>query len=544
MEIICIDNEHPTSVSTTRRCVESLPLLCIYTKSAAFVLQIQYEHGREDEPSTSTSTSKHTGKVKGDLVGIHEPFEAHLTANSSSIIKIRPAPHSHMLNGNTYETLCNKGAMIMLTRAGTGVGVTSISTSTSNYTLDSGANSIVLFHGYHSQQAKSKFSYTHAHAHAHTHTSMSSLAATQIQTDVTIKATIDQEQTDMTPMVDFCFLPSSPSTRHSVWNAMTIVLATQSGSLYSLSPVVFHNTVFPRQQVEDAREMLQRLVLKYDHSVSKGAECRRGKAALQFLYDAFGPGGGDGHGHENRTSTSGGKYVKANMLDTANRQNATGWPVALQKVYSPEAGSRESDDIIDLVTCMQVVIPTSISTKISGSFCGIVLASGTSLEYVILPCGEHILPRFGFESGEDEELLDENLVGSSFLAEHVLLGEEEGRSSDRDHDHDHVHNQDGTNRIVLLPDPVDKTMIHRVSNKGVVTVTTNVVPLMEDRLMETANNRSPSNGGQAEEIKTNAWSSISIVKDLGKKLNGVIISSDVQFGHVLVAILSDSKFLQ
>ena len=88
-------------------------------------------------------------------------------------------------------------------------------------------------------------------------------------------------------------------------------------------------------------------------------------------------------------------------------------------------------------------------------------------------------------------------------------------------------------------------MMHHVSKKGVVTVTTNAVPLMERRLNAIANDSTSttrSNGqGNEDEIKTNAWTSISIVEGLGKALNGVAISGDVQFGHVLVAILSDGE---
>jgi hypothetical protein len=62
---------------------------------------------------------------------------------------------------------------------------------------------------------------------------------------------------------------------------------------------------------------------------------------------------------------------------------------------------------------------------------------------------------------------------------------------------------------------------------------------MEGRLIGITG-RSTSISGQ-DTIKTNAWASISIVKGALKELNGIVISGDAQFGHVLVAVLTDGE---
>ena len=470
LEIMCIDNDTPSALTKTDNgtIVKSLPLLCVYTSSSAFVFKIQFEQ---------------TLQATGILQDIHEPFEQHLTATSSTIRRIRPAPHSYMHNGNTYETLCNRGAMIMLTSDAT----------------------IVLYHGYNDDASSSIINGAAGH--------------------VSTPATVDAEQTDMTSIVDFCFLPSSPSTNHSIWNAMTLVLSTQNGSLYALSPIVFHNTVFPQAQIQSAQHMLHQTIVQCEHSISKAAECRRAKAALQFFKDAFGA-----------SSSSSGFYVKANIVD--HNRSATMWPIALQTLYISQGEDYNG------VECIEIVAPPCTSAgssgvSMTGGMSGIVLARGNSVEYMLIPSGDNILPRYAFEPGEDTEYLDGIVADSALVIEHVVLGDDDDKI---DESRGIVgHGRDVVRRVVLVPDPVDKTMMHVVSQEGVVTVTTNAVSLMERKWNDIINGS--SNSKRKEEVaKTNAWSSISIVQDSGKKLNGVAISGDAQFGHVLVAILSDGKF--
>ena len=51
-----------------------------------------------------------------------------------------------------------------------------------------------------------------------------------------------------------------------------------------------------------------------------------------------------------------------------------------------------------------------------GSMVGVVLARGlSSLEYVFVPTGDSVLPRFAFESGEDKDWLDSVMVDSSLF---------------------------------------------------------------------------------------------------------------------------------
>lgn len=533
LEIICVDNDTPSKITRTNDNVndtsemhdaefKALPLLCIYTQSSAFVLQIQYEiHGHN---SSSTNSLRNSDEpTKGIIQNVHEPFEAQLTATSSQIRRIRPAPHSYLYNGNTFQTMCNRGAMVML-----------------SYDAD-----VVLFHGYKSDRDG------HGHGHGHGHQEFgarntnininSQLQAQYMQKqeqmqlepcsdNVTVPARVHSEQTDMTPLVDFCFLPSSPSTQHSIWNAMTILLSSQNGSLYALSPIVFHGTIFPTKQIEEGMEFLEGILDKYEYSANRGAECRRAKAAMQFFKDAF-AGSGSGSSGGSRISGNKSAYAKANIIRHARNASATMWPVVVQPIYTAHGEDYNS------VECMELLSPPSASSSIVNSgMCALALARGSSLEYMLIPAGENVIPRYAFEPGEDAEYLDGLVGDSAMVVEEVIFGQDDDGV---DRASIVANSFDGGRRVVLIQDPVDKTMMHRVSNEGVVSVTTNVVSVLEGRLNGIMSGK--SQGQDTIKIKTNAWSSISIVKGSEQQLNGIIVSGDAQFGHVLVAVLTDGE---
>jgi len=582
LEIVCVENDTPQAThcrnndgsgsgngngsgdENSRK--RHLPLLCIYTANSVHILNIYYKYNNNNSGSTTTGSSTSTScvNVNGIIQEIHEPMEEYLTSqNNIRIVRIRSAPHSFLLNGRTYQTLCNKGAFIMLTMDG----------------------SVVLFHGYHVNDNGIL-------------RMMMDVECTSGGGDgggggITIPARINPEQTDMTPIVDMCFLPStnSPtmnmtssssstsSNNHAIWNAMTLTLTTENGSLYALSPIIFHHTIVPKAQVQMAHESLQNFILKNDHSAqsNKHVECRRAKAALQFLKDAFGTSTnnnsltssstGTGTGSRGRGKRAGGDmYIKANILNHYSRKSATTWPVALQTLYTSQGLEGEFTGN-DAVQCMDVIVGGSssisssglgASSSLAGGTATIVLARKNAVEYMLIPSGDNLLPRFGFELSVrgDADWLDGLLDGSSLVTERILL---EGGDNDDDEENDNEregneggvypnevgeYDRDGdfSRRIVLIIDPVDRSMVHHISKEGVVTITSNVVSVMDRKLQEIATGKKSNYPGNECSIKTNAWSSISISGSRnsgGKNLNGIVISGDVQLGHVLVAVLDD-----
>lgn len=511
IEMVCIDNDTPSKVSrkNNNMILYALPLLCIYSEKSAFVIQIQYEGSCEDDVEGQVELSREwddsaasQGRgiqnrhrhVKGTVLEpVHEPFESFLTTTSCLIQRIRPAPHSHLYNGNTYQTLCNKGAMIMLASGGD--------------TDDTSA--IVLFHGYDPIYEKDVL--------------RSWSGMTSSPANVTVPAKLHCEQTDMTPVVDFCFLPSSPLNEHSLWNAMTIVLSTLNGSLFALSPIVFHNTVFPQHIVQDGSQTLEKMIVKYEHLVSKGAECRRAKAALQFLKDVFGDLQSDPRASKDA-------YAKVNVVHPTKRMSAVVWPVGVQTLFM----SQEREEL-DTVQCMDIIPPSSVvSSAMNNGTSVLVLAKTSTIDYILIPSGINILPRFAFEARDDRQYLDNLVVDAVVMMERFCMKQ---RGSDSENIHE---NSKYGKRVVLIPDPLERSMLHRVSKEGVTTIVTNLLDLMEKKLSAIMFQSDDLHDESIpDETDSNAWPSIVMVKNQQKKLIGIVVSNDAQFGHVLVAVLDD-----
>ena len=384
-----------------------------------------------------------------------------------------------------------------------------------------------------------------------------------IPSEVTVAATIELEQTELSPLIDFGFLPSSsPSTftssststsssMHSLWNSLTLILTTKSGNLYALSPIVFHHTILPAHQIDAAFHHFQKEIIQKDHSIPYAAECKRAKAALQFFKDAF----GNAPSSSGRTASGGGGgFVKAHVLDPihSHSRSATRWPVALQTLHIQTDHTTTTTTDASSVVRMEMIPSSSFSSMnhiIGGSMTGMVLARGSStVEYFMIPSGEHILPRFGFESKEDGLVLDDRLKDSVVLVERVEI--ESVSSGGGGSGGGEEFALDRGNVVEIIPDPIDETMVHHVSTRGVVTIMTNAIPWMEQRVATailSENDAGSCSGrgrgrGKEDELKTNAWTSIVIPQEFEKGLTGIAISSDVQFGHVLVAILSDGTF--
>ncbi len=569
LEMICIDNDTtPTASSKTTTVggsMKNIPLLCIYTKSSAYVIQIQYPLQTADTDGHNV----HVDNIRGQVKEIHEPFEAYLTSKgnmSPTICRIKSAPHSYIHNGNLYSTLCKRGAMVML--------VTNNNNGDGADGDGSEEGEIILFHGYENVNTNGNADTNQFEGGEDFNTTME---ASFSQHHITSPATIHSEQTDMSPIVDFCFMPSASTSasasasasastnNNSLWNAMTLILSTRNGSLYALSPILFHDTIISKDQVIHAVNYMKKICLQYDptHTTSTThlMEYRRARATLQFLNDAFDVETVSSSGTGNNSV---GTYAKANIIDLMRkRRSATTWPVTVQPLFIAQESINEYNNGVQ---CMNVVTPSSGGVGGGGSstsMMGIVLARNTSMEYILVPSasanggsgGDHthiLLPRFAYEEGMDAEYFDSLLLDSSILLEQVVFdddddnGHEENNEEEQHyqlqngggHEHGHGHGCD----VVLVSDPMDRNMMHHVSKYGVLTVTTNVISVTQRKLndMICGKTTTRSQGAKDEETKSNAWTSISM-GDTGKKLNGIVISGDAQLGHVLVAILNDGK---
>ena len=504
LELLCVDNHTPTTGYL-------LPLLCLYTSKSVFILQIQYKTDEETDVSHTTT---------GTVIGLYEPFEQYLLLHDEAQIqRVRSAPQStqHKL----YSTICNRGAVAMLC-------------TTSNIDNDY-ESAIVLFHGWSSK-------------------------SNRIGKDdgselcVTVPVTIHSEQTDTSPIVDMAFLPSvargsvdDDVSDGVIWNSMCLLLTTENEALYILSPIVFDNTIYPKRSVLNAIQEVQREIARFENLVSKSVECRRSKATLHYIKTIFDLDGLDENLSQDilKELEKSGHYLKSHVKHGGH---ATTWPIAIQ---GPVFVS-ESDDY-EPIECLEMIPPSPkqlMGGSVGTNTTTLVVGRKSSVDYIMIPSADDfvngsclILPRFSFEDVDDREYLNSQIYNSGILVERAVFDDGDKDNVDLN---DHYKQVTTGLRISLLIDPfMDQTMLHFVSTKGVLTVTTNAISHLEQKLSAIIEGRVNEDSCASDKVHTVAFSSIDVVGAVGVSilLNGITISGDSQFGHVMTVALSDGTFV-
>lgn len=307
---------------------------------------------------------------------------------------------------------------------------------------------------------------------------------------------------------------------------------------------------------------------------------RRNKAAAVFIKDVFGISNptpsNDTTSKSISTPTTMGKkkrsqqpfIVTANILNHSNKNcNASSWPIAIQgPIYKPSDVCIH--DVVSMESLPSGSLPSTSSSQndsitcISGYTTSIVLACGKDgqcVQYVMIPSGVNFIPRFAFESDDDCQYLDGVVDNSGMLIEELVLEdeEEENKFAEESPEMSLIHSTnsrisnslEGQKNVVIHIDPIDNSMIHHFSKYGVVTITTNCHKVIMNKLRKIVGNNSSNSGNGAEEIKTQAWSTIDILQkvdnssgsDEHEHVVGINICSDAKIGHILVAVLSNGK---
>jgi len=221
-------------------------------------------------------------------------------------------------------------------------------------------------------------------------------------------------------------------------------------------------------------------------------------------------------------------------------------------------------------------------TSANVSLDGIVIASSSSsnnkiLSFGIFPGGmTTLLPRFAFETLDDQSILDSGNYNCGAIVECIQLQEEDCVEEEEAMYKNALVTAGGGNGRLncdIVMDPVKNGMLHVVSSKGIFTVTTNVLSVYAHNIAQDVEYNSntsatPSFMRQQQqqqkktlEVQTNAWSCLEVSggsgvedeeiysRDYGTpaksgtggrvSLSGVVVSGDAHLGHVLVATLSN-----
>ena len=339
--------------------------------------------------------------------------------------------------------------------------------------------------------------------------------------------------------VDFCFLPSSRTCLdHSLWNSWCIILATSNGNLHAASPILIEETVVSAPQIYHALDYLKEAM---EASKLHSTYCRRNRAALQVLKDAFDLKPTD----EYVDSRQKGVYYFKTRVARGQSPNGTTWPISIQ---GPIRIS-EREGRVAAMECMGFSTGSSmqkVNVDIRGSVSPLVLARGVNeLEVCLIPSGNSLLPRFAFEDADDAQVLNDEICNTGMVVQRLILDESSTENKSEAYNSD-TRILGSSKQVAIIPDPVDRTIIHHLSARGVATVTTNVVDVKEqDIIMSLLEQEDPSLTSSQPRTRPNieskAWPSIEL-STVDKYMNGVVVSGDASLGHILVVALSDGKF--
>ncbi|KAL7538311.1 hypothetical protein ACHAXR_008460 [Thalassiosira sp. AJA248-18] len=595
--LICVDgtNEDGSAKSKKRRhrrendggdttpMVSTLPWMCLYTRTSAFLLSIGYEEPEEDDNTQND--------IQGDILHVVEPFERQLLTSprGSSILRIRPAPVS-----NSMFQRC--GSVAMLMREGG--------------EEDTVGHVLVLYHGLPESILGTSSSSGGGGGRMGVGRDFGGRKNLSSEGAVTVplrfdyedlvrgmKDTVDAENeaynasaslryssslsTATKTVADFCFMEPSMSTSGAGGFAATSILVLCSdGSVYGASPIIFDGTVLPRTVVVNAISHLDSEIeasttclgsmppspvptLEQERLEARLRQCR---AARRYLLDAFGipegvvpQHGGRGQG---ATTMQGSYYVSASVvhcrsyttsssLDDGMFSQALTWQPRLQgPLISPE----HLDSTSPPPPCMCIESFGGAAAG-AGIIDGFIVARGDGkdadgssilVEFGILPGeGVVILPRFEFESDADCQLIDELVRGTGMFVERASIMNDMGSTEE-------TEESGGTSSRALtssasvgrgcsiVVDPLDDIMVHVMTRSRIVTVTTNAVAVTANCFKSRVGGSASLKTGEKQgmpSIRTKVWSGLE-VNSSDAALVGAQVSGDVHLGHILLARVS------
>lgn len=351
---------------------------------------------------------------------------------------------------------------------------------------------------------------------------------------------------------DFCFCQSNS---YSLLSSLSVALLRSSGDIYTCTPILFRGTVVPTVTVEKTLDYIQ-AQLSSDQMKPNSPEWRQFRTAQRYLLDAFPIAS---------TNNTQGKLQKGNSgFQTAQPYTAASeWPVQLQGPV-----------LINLNQTPEQAGPAlSVEPMAAGNdLVGLAIAHTKEVIHFGIFSPTTLIPRFQLESSEDGYYLDGQLRSGAMIQTIDLKdddtdGDDDAYNSGRDMTEESNYalvlsrgsggiSTTPVPRTSLVRDPIMDTVIHYVTPDSVKGISTNTLKFMAQQISNTT--RAASGESAAKKAmtrpRTSAWSSLQVASTtLGgpqspstssssMSLQGVMVSCDVQLGHVLVARLSNGRF--
>jgi hypothetical protein len=312
---------------------------------------------------------------------------------------------------------------------------------------------------------------------------------------------MEQLDEQMEQITDFCFCQSSA---FSLLSSLTVALLKASGEVLQASPVLFRGTVVPQDAVTKTLVYLEAQIARHEPTTARGRQFR---SARQYIVDCFPNENSRGH-----------------FLTGQARSSAFDWPAQMQ---GPVLLLPESDDFETTATAIEPVP--------AGDFCGLAIGHlGYKVEFGLL-APTLFIPRFQLESREDTMKLDQDLNWGA-IVNRVDLRDDENEQ------------QPVCSSLALVQDPIMSSVVHYVTPHGISSISTNALVIAANKIRPTETNSSglfsPPSKRRDIPPKTTGWSCLEVSNvDKAKSVVGAVVSGDVQYGHVLIARLSNGSMV-
>jgi Nuclear pore component len=311
-------------------------------------------------------------------------------------------------------------------------------------------------------------------------------------------------------IVDFCFCQSS---KISLLSSLTVAFLKGNGRVLFATPIVFRGTVVASAAVSEALDFLAASIQaeeKYSPFFNQYA------AAKKFITDAF-----PNLGKSNFVITS---------FGTLNESFIFEWPVQLQGPLISLLPPDENQDV------NQTMAKSIVPFRGAGDLVGFAVGYSNETVDIAVASPTALVPRFQLEKPQDADELDANLPYGVCVDRIMLAG---GDSSPK--------------IITLIPDPIMGHVIHLVTPAHIFSVSSNAAQIASNKAWEEAIQQTdpdalqrvfspPSKRGDLKP-KTMVWSCLDVTVFQGNQnpIIGAIVSSNIEFGHILIARLRNGK---
>mmetsp|Transcript_8149 Transcript_8149/g.12492 ORF Transcript_8149/g.12492 Transcript_8149/m.12492 type:complete len:798 (-) Transcript_8149:57-2450(-) len=284
--------------------------------------------------------------------------------------------------------------------------------------------------------------------------------------------------------VDFSF---GQSNSNSLLATLSVHLLKSNGEVWGASPILFDGSMVPTAEFYEACEVLDEMYEDDSSSEFKKRQCHAAEFFVKQAFVAMQPQGTFESSH------------RVARIHGGDGNRSTLWPVQLQGPLFTVKHDNSMATCIEPFFCRNLV--------------GMALASTKGLDFCVLS-PTALLPRFTLEEKGME--LNAALEALCWVVEHVSL---EGST---------------TKTCRLVRDPVLDIMLHCITDRGVMTVTTYALREASAQIMQ-------ASVGEGGYCATRAWMGIELPQQSDVCVSGALVSGDAHLGHILVVFLSSGQ---